>query len=113
MIACLLVENLKAQLKQIQEILTEEAGCLRCEIKSNCIYLNLGVSEITDEADDFIRHLRAELKGICPDIRVGVASSRFASLAAAQKRNPGCGVCRFIGGDAGVYGKSERLASAA
>lgn len=88
MIACLLIENLKTQLKKIQEILTEEAGCLRCEIKNNCIYLNLGVSEITDEADDFIRHLRGELKGICPDIRVGVASSRFASLAAAQNATP-------------------------
>ena len=37
---------------------------------------------MTDEADVFIRHLRGELKGICPEIRVGVASSRFASTPA-------------------------------
>ncbi len=89
MLACFLIENLNNHLKDIKEILAAEVpACLRCEIKSNCIYLNLEVSEMTDEADVFIRHLRGELRGICPEIRVGVASSRFASFAAAQNAAP-------------------------
>ena len=89
MLACFLIENLHNHLKAIKEMLAVEVpACLRCEIKSNSIYLNLEVSEMTDEADVFIRHLRGELKGICPEIRVGVASSRFTSFAAAQNAAP-------------------------
>ena len=83
MLACFLIENLNNHSKDIKEILAAEVpACLRCEIKSNCIYINLELLEITDEAYVFIRHLRGELKGICPEIRVGIASSRFASIPA-------------------------------
>ena len=88
MIACLLIENLHDHTKDIREILADEVPALKCEIGKDCIYINLKVSQMTDEADDFIRHLRGELKGICPEIRAGIASSKFASYAAAQNASP-------------------------
>ena len=89
MIGCLLIENLHNHSKDIKEILAAEVPVsLRCEIKGNCIYLNLKVSEMTDEADVFIRHLHSELRGVSPEIRTGIASSRFGSRAAAHAADP-------------------------
>ena len=88
MIACLLIENLHDHTKDIKEILADEAPLLKCEIGKDCIYINLGESELTDDAEDFIRQLRGELKGVCPNLRLGIASSKFASYAAAQNASP-------------------------
>ena len=88
MIACLLIENLHDHTKDIKEILADEVPALKCEIVKDCIYINLKVSQMTDEAEDFIRHLHSELKGVCPEVRIGIASSRFASYAAAQNAAP-------------------------
>ena len=88
MIACLLIENLHDHTKDIKEILADEVPALKCVIGKDCIYINLNVSQMTDEAEDFIRHLHSELKGICPEIRTGIASSTFASYAAAQNASP-------------------------
>ena len=91
MIACFLIGKFDNHLKDIKEILADEAPALKCEIGKDCIYINLGVTEMTDEASEaiiFIRHLHSELRGIYPEIQTGIASSRFASYAAAQNAAP-------------------------